>query len=95
MNIPLDKGYRLSSDSRQWMIQELGRVKNKDTGEWEEKWTSINFHPTPEMAIKHHAQMRVRQQEAESLAQALEKIENVMTELTMALSNDFEIIRRK
>ena len=93
MNIPLDEGYRLSSDSRQWMIQKLGKEKNKETGEIEDKWTSINYHPTPEMAIRHHAHMRVREQEAETLTEELEKIESVVTTLSQALRLDFEIKR--
>ena len=94
MNIPLDEGYRLSSDSRQWMIQKLEKQKNKKTGKNEDYWRPINFHPTPEKAIRHHAHMRIREQEAETLAEALEKIENVVCELQKALVVDFEIVRR-
>ena len=93
MNIPLDEGYRLSSDSRQWMIQKRKDRKNRDTGEPEIEWLSLNYHPTPEAAIRHHAHMRVREQEAETLGAALEKIDRVLAELTRALAPHFEIKR--
>ena len=91
MNIPLDENYRLSSDKYQWMIQKRIFVKDKETGEKVETWKSQNFHPTPEGAIRHHANMRVREQEAETLTEALEKIENVVSKLSDALKLNFEI----
>lgn len=95
MNISLDDGYRLSSDKYQWMIQKLETRKNRQTGEPEDYWKSVNFHPTPEGAIRNHAHMRIREQEAETLSEALEKIENVVRGLSKALGIDFEITRSK
>ena len=84
MNIPLDEGYRLSSDKFQWKIQKLNG----------KKWKSLSFHSSAEAAVNYHAHGRVRAIKAETLVDALDEIENVVATLTDALEVDFDIKRR-
>ncbi len=88
MNIPLNDGYRLSADKYQWIVQKKRKKLDK---EGNIVWRPLSFHPTPEHAIKHHAHMLVRTSEAETLQEALNQIERVTSELTQALSGEFDV----
>ncbi len=90
MNILLNDGYRLSADKYQWMIQKKKKNPDKDGNE---VWESMSFHPTPEAAIKHHANLLVRTSEAETLQEALDQIDRVISSLTLALNGNFEVKR--
>ena len=70
------------------MIQKKRENPDKDG---KEVWRPLSYHPSPEKAIAHHAQVLVRTAEAETLQEALNKIERITSELTQALSGEFNI----
>ncbi len=88
MNIPLNDGYRLSADKYQWIIQRRREYLDDDGNE---VWKSMNYHPSPEAAIKYHANTMIRTSEAETLTEALIQIDRVISELSAALNGKFTV----
>ena len=85
MNIPLNEGYRLSSDKYQWIVQKQITRKGKI------EWKNVSYHATPKQAVNHHAGVLVRTSEADTLTEALAVVERVVNELTIALHHDIDV----
>ena len=91
INIQINDDYRLSSDKYQWIIQKKKMRKDKKTGEKYQDWEGISFHPTPTKAVQSISQMLIRTSEAETLTEALERVDSVVTTLTQALTPYFDV----
>ena len=86
MVIPIDDRYRIASDSRQWIIQEL-RTRN-GANEWQPKY----YFGTIESAVKELGELMVRTSGAQTLVDALADVEKVATTLSQALTPHSELI---
>ena len=86
MLIPINKRYRIASDSRQWIIQEL-RTRN-GANEWRPK----SYFGTIESAVKELGELMVRTSDAQTLVDALADVEKVTTTLAQALTPHSELI---
>ena len=84
MIIPINERYRLTSDEHQWIIQKK-RYRNE-----RECWESRLYYPNLNAAVKGLGEMMVRQSKADTLASALEAVENVATTLCQALTPRIE-----
>lgn len=69
MFLPINDQYRLTADSRCWMIEEKRPRKRK--GEIRDEWTPIRF--------------RLRTSEAQNVVEALAEIKHIAAELCEAL----------
>lgn len=85
MNIPLNKGYRLLSDKRQWMVQRYKGVTTDSKGRDKEVWKSLSFHPTATKAVQHHAEVLCRESDAKTIDEAVAEAKRIVAELTKAL----------
>ena len=86
MVIPINERYRITSDSRQWIIQQA-RTRN-GCKSWQSKW----FFPTFESALRELGQLMVRTSDARTLADALDDVEKVTTTLSQALTVNHEAL---
>jgi hypothetical protein len=86
MLIPINERYRITSDSRQWIIQEL-RTRN-GANEWQSKY----YFGTIESAVKELGELMVRTSDAHTLANALVDVKKVTTTLSQALTPHSELI---
>ena len=84
MKIPINAQFRIKSDRYQWMIQERRTRKGR------ESWESKLFFGTFQLAYKGLGELMVRLSDADTLADALEDVENVATTLSQALTPQLE-----
>ena len=82
MIIPINQQYRITTDPYQWIIQ------TKRTKYGKEEWRAETYHPTFESALQSLGELLVRQSNAETLADALEAVKTVTTQLSQALTID-------
>ena len=82
--IPINEEYRLTADKYQWIIQQARSRK------WKKDWQSKWFYPTVQSALKGLGELMVRRCGAQTLAEALETVENVTTTLSQALTPRIE-----
>ena len=82
MIIPVNDRYRITSDPRQWMIQE-SRTRNGEA-EWESRY----YFGTLESAVMELREVMVRTSDAQTLVDDLADIEKVTTTLSRALTID-------
>ena len=86
MLIPINERYRITSDSRQWIVQE-SRLRNGTT-DWESKFYFGTFNA----ALKDLGELMVRESKAQTLADALDDVEKVTTTLSQALTPQLDEI---
>ena len=84
MKIPINGQFRIKSDRYQWMIQERRTRKGREV------WESKLFFGTFQLAYKGLGELMVRLSDADTLADALEDVENVATTLSQALTPQLE-----
>ena len=84
MLIPINDRFRITSDSRQWMIQRRRSRNGK------EKWESRHYFGTLKAALKDLGELMVRESKTDTLADALEAVEKVTTTLCHALTPQLE-----
>ena len=84
MLIPINERYRITSDSRQWIIQQA-RTRNGHKS-WQSKW----FFPTFESALRELGQLMVRTSDAQTLVDALADVEKATTILSQARTLQLE-----
>ena len=84
MNIPINEKYRISSDSRQWMIQRYRPNKSKTTD-----WESQSYFPTLTMALNALRERLIRESDGETIEDALEATNRAKTTLSQALPGRF------
>ena len=82
MIIPINQQYRITTDPYQWIIQ------TKRTKYGKEEWRAETYHPTFESALQSLGELLVRQSNAETLADALDAVKTVTTQLSQALTID-------
>ena len=80
MMIPINEQLRITSDSRQWMIE------RKRTRKGKESWEARLYFGTLEACIKDLGELMVRTSKANTLADALKDVENVTATLSQALT---------
>ena len=86
MILHINDRFRITSDSRQWIIQQA-RTRN-GCKSWQSKW----FFPTFESALRELGQLMVRASDAQTLADALDDVEKVTTALSQALTVNHEAL---
>ena len=84
MKIPINARFRIKSDRYQWMIQERRTRKGREV------WESKLFFGTFQLAYKGLGELMVRLSDADTLADALDDVENVATTLSQALTPQLE-----
>ena len=82
MIIPINQQYRITTDPYQWIIQ------TKRTKYGKEEWRAETYHPTFESALQSLGELLVRQSNAETVADALDAVKTVTTQLSQALTID-------
>ncbi len=86
MILHINDRFRITSDSRQWIIQQA-RTRN-GCKSWQSKW----FFPTFESALRELGQLMVRTSKAQTLVDALDDVEKVTTTLSQALTVNHEAL---
>ena len=86
MQLRINDEYRIKSDAHCWMIQKRQNFTDKNTGEKIERFVSIKYYSTLDQTVKNLGQLMLRTSEAETLTQALEKIDRITTTLCRALT---------
>ena len=82
MLINVNDKWRITSDERQFILQKyIGKSKNG-----EENWTSVGYHPGLGSLVRECAERELRGGGEETLAQALGRAENLVTDLSRALT---------
>ena len=84
MMIPINDQFRIKSDSRQWMIE------RKRLRQGKESWEARLYFGTLEACIKDLGELMVRTSKANTLADALDAVENVTATLCQALTPQLE-----
>ena len=82
--IPINEEFRLTADKHQWIIQQVRTRKGKT--DWESQW----YFSSIQGALNHLGEVMVRVSGAQTLAEALEAVENVTTTLSQALTPKIE-----
>ncbi len=80
MIIPINEQYRIATDPYQWIIQ------TKRTRCGRKEWRAETYHPTFESALQSLGELMVRQSNAETLADALDAVKTITTQLSQALT---------
>ena len=80
MMIPINDRLRITSDSRQWMIERKRLRKGK------ESWEARLYFGTLKACLKDLGELMVRTSKANTLADALKAVENVTATLSQALT---------
>ena len=80
MMIPINDQFRITSDSRQWMIERKRLRKGK------ESWEARLYFGTLKACLKDLGELIVRTSKANTLADALDDVEKVTTTLCQALT---------
>ena len=80
MMIPINDRLRITSDSRQWMIERKRLRKGK------ESWEARLYFGTLKVCLKDLGELMVRESEANTLVDALEAVEKVTATLSQALT---------
>ena len=81
IEIRLTDRYRLTADSRQWIIQRLHRREDK-AGNPIEVWDGVSFHSTVEQAFQSLHKKLLRGTDANTLPELLENSERIVTLLS-------------
>ena len=84
MMIPINDRLRITSDSRQWMIERKRLRKGK------ESWEARLYFGTLKACLKDLGELMVRESEANTLVDALEAVEKVTATLSQALTPQIE-----
>ena len=84
MMIPINDRLRITSDSRQWMIERKRLRKGK------ESWEARLYFGTLKACLKDLGELMVRESEANTLVDALEAVEKVTATLCQALTPQLE-----
>jgi hypothetical protein len=85
MKLPIGDDYLIESDESQWTVN----IRRNRAGKPE--WRPVSYHRTFASAIQSLGQRWVRDSEASTLAEALEVVENVTTQLSQAIPSTLRI----
>ena len=80
MIVPINEQYRITSDPRQWIVQQRRTRKGK------EGWEPQTYHQSFESALQSLGERLVRDSNAQTLEEALVDVENATTTLSQALT---------
>ena len=83
--IQIDEKTAITSDSMSWMISSPKIRKNKKTGEREVKWEPRSFFTTLGMTIRALKMQRLRESDASSPQELLERAVEINEELDQKL----------
>jgi hypothetical protein len=92
MIIPITDNYRLESDSRQWIVKQR-KIRRSGTDAGSEHWDILGYCVSLEHAVNLLCDRRIKASTAETLIDALADVKNVVTDLTQALSPEFQVKR--
>jgi hypothetical protein len=79
--LPLIDGYRLKSDSKQWVLQKGGVDKDG-----EDTWSNIGYYSTLKAAVNASYAYFVKKSDADSIDQFVTDGRDILSRLTEALS---------
>ncbi len=88
MEIQINEKYRIASGSRCWMIKHPVLRGGKIS------WEPCKWYDTVESCVNGLGQQMVRDSNAQSVVEAIKDVERVCTQLSSALSPQFEVKRR-
>ena len=81
MIIPINKKYRIASDSRQWMLQQFHKASAKKPDRWE----SVQFYSKLDNLVGNLSERMLRESDAVGIAEAMVEVKRIATTLTNAL----------
>lgn len=76
MNIQLDDNYRITADSKQYILQEI-RVAKEGKNAGEETYSTIGFYGKLSHLLKAYKEVSIRSSEATTMQEVLEIIKNI------------------
>ena len=85
MIIQLTEDRRISSDSHQFTLEKLRKVKSKETGELEDKWTAYSYYGTLKAALKSVPTQPLKESDANGLTEVLRTLRQTEHKLLQAL----------
>lgn len=89
MIIPIDDKYRIAADTHAWMVQQY-RGQDK---QGKHLWQSVGWYSSLRNAVQGLVDRCVRTSEAETVADALDDINALVSRLTKALEPVVEVRR--
>ncbi len=90
MVIPINDRYRIKGDKYQYMVQKYEPWTDKE-GKLREEWHSTQYFTSVSSAVQWLYEMRLRTSDAETYAEVLAKSDELIRELTGALSKQFYV----
>ena len=89
--IYLQDNHRITSDSRQWIIQKRGKDTVDDGGVRHEFWKSIGYYPTLEGVALGAYQMFLRQSDAVGIDEFMTDSKRIFNKMVSCLSPVMDI----
>ena len=94
MFLKIDDTYAIGSDTNSWHILKKRTRKDRKTKQPIEEWEAIRWYGTFEQTLNGLGQHMLRASNAQSFADALVDLENIVAKLSQALPSVFEIVCR-
>lgn len=87
MNIKLDDNYKITADSRQYILQKISIAKSgENVGE--EVATSIGFYRTIEQALKGYKELSIRESDVTAIDEVLGLVRSIDTKIDEILGDN-------
>ena len=67
MNLILDERFRISSDKHNLVLEKYEDVKDRETGQINQKWKDVGYYGTIEHVLNKYKNERIRDSEASSI----------------------------
>ena len=87
-NIQIDGNYRITADSRQFILEQ--KTKPKTEGK-EGAWKSIGFYRNLDLLLQDHALVKLRMSDVSTLAEALKETKRIIHALSDVLTPRFKV----
>ena len=88
MIIEISPKYRITSDSRQWRIEQHFNRKDPNVS----PWAAFAFFPRFEQAVESIGNRLIRESTAEGLAECTKAIKDIATALSLALPAEYKLL---
>ena len=85
MIINLTENRRISSDSHQFTLEKLRQLKNRETGEIEDKWVAYSYYGTLKAALKRVPTQLLKESSANGITEVLRVLRTTERKLLEAM----------
>ena len=100
MQLPINHKYRITGDSKQWVLEQRMRRKRQCSASVQASadvytdWKPVGYYVTLKDLVRSLSELQLRTSNANTLVEAMVEVNRIGTELVAALSPSFEIKQR-